>query len=183
MFGWLRAPYSEFWQKAQLESRHISRMRHCLFSGQRDCGSQSSKKQRTRTVLNGASDRTRKHVASNENNSSQDAPTAGMGQPVGLVIMLSTNVRNGKFQGTRQLSASPVEGVQARASATVFALHLPNHDFRVGVDVKCRSLQSQSTLQGLKQRDVFCNVVVLIPDPFGNQDRIGSGTIDHHPNA
>ncbi len=59
---------------------------------QRDCGSQSSKKQRTRTVLNGASDRTRKHVASKENNCSQDAPIAGMGQAVGLIIMLSTTV-------------------------------------------------------------------------------------------
>ena len=90
---------------------------------------------------------------------------------------------DGKLEGTGQLAADPVQGVEARAAAGVLALHLANHHLGIGIDVQCPGLELLCTLQGLKQGDVFGDVVVLAADPARDADGAAIASLDHNPNA
>jgi hypothetical protein len=68
-------------------------------------------------------------------------------QPIGLGIFFPAHVRNTKSQSTRQLPASPMQGVKAGTTAGVLAAHLPDHDFRVRKNMQCLRLQREGALQ------------------------------------
>ena len=54
---------------------------------------------------------------------------------------------------------------------------------RIRIDTQRRGLQGDGVLQGLKQGNVFGDVVVLAADPLGNPDFLSARVFDHHPNA
>jgi len=60
---------------------------------------------------------------------------------------------------------------------------LPDYNFGVRVDMKRFGLESQSTMQGFKQRNILGDIVILAADPSGDSDPAALGTVDHHPNA
>ena len=43
--------------------------------------------------------------------------------------------------------------------------------------------ESYSALQSFQQRNVFGNIVVLMPDPFGDSNSAMLGTVNDHSNA
>src|SRR3982074_1228091 len=77
------------------------------------------------------------------------AADGGVSQAVSLRIILARDVRDGKAKGAGQLTARPMQRVEARTATGILPPHLPDHDFGVRVDVKFRGLQSQSALQRL----------------------------------
>ncbi len=49
--------------------------------------------------------------------------------------------------------------------------------------MKRLGLEPQGTLQCLKQRQVFGDVIVLMSDPFGDPDGAVAGAVNHHSNT
>src|SRR5215471_8906822 len=92
-------------------------------------------------------------------------------------------MRDGEFQRARQLAADPVQGIEAGATASVFAGHLPYYYLRIGEYVQRLRLELHRILQRLKQRDVLSNIVVLETDPLADADAAVAGTFDDDPNA
>ena len=76
-----------------------------------------------------------------------------------------------------------MQGVEARTAAGILPPHLPDHDFRVRIDVKFRGVHGQSALQRLHQSGVFSDVIVLMADPFSNSDFAALAAVDHDPNT
>jgi len=54
---------------------------------------------------------------------------------IGFGIVLVADVGYREFQGTGQLLANPVKGIEPRAAAGVLAVHLPDHYLGIGEDV------------------------------------------------
>ena len=52
----------------------------------------------------------------------------GVGQAVGLGVILAADMRDGEFDGASQLAADKIEGIEASAAAPILAFHLPDHD-------------------------------------------------------
>lgn len=107
----------------------------------------------------------------------------GVGQAVGLGITLTGDVRDGKLQRPGQLATNPVQRIQARAATGILAAHLPDHDLGIRIDVQCLGLQRQSTLQRLKQGNVFRDIVVLAPNPAGNADGAARTALNYYANT
>ena len=111
------------------------------------------------------------------------AADGGVGQAVGLRIVLARDVRDRKAERAGQLAAGPMQRVEARTATRILAPHLPDHNFGVRIDVKFRGLQGQSALQRLHQSGVLGDVIVLVADPFSNSDLAALASVDHDPNA
>src|SRR5580700_12122068 len=109
--------------------------------------------------------------------------SGGVSQPVGLAVMLTVDVRDGERKRPCQLSADPIEGIEARATAGVCARHLSDHNLGIRVDMKDRGVERQSALKGLQQRHVFRYIVVLMTNPSSNSNRAAVRTVDHHSNS
>jgi len=105
------------------------------------------------------------------------------GQTIRLSVVLARDVRDGEIKRAGELATDPVQGIQARAAASVLAPHLLDNDFGVRVDVKCPGSQGQGALQGFKQSNIFGHIVILSPDPFRDSDPAVVGTIHHHANT
>ena len=84
-----------------------------------------------------------------------------IGQAVGLSVILARHVVDGEAQGTGQFPANPVQRIQTRAAALVFASHLSNHYFRVRIDMQDLSLEIQCALQCFQERDVLIQGIVV----------------------
>ena len=110
-------------------------------------------------------------------------PQRRLRQPVCLGIELPPHVRDGELQRPRQLSAGPVQGVKSRAAAHVFASHLPHHHFGIGIDVEFLRVALDRVLQSFHQRGVLGNIIVLVPDPFGDPNRPIRQPADYNPNT
>src|SRR6202035_5146035 len=82
-----------------------------------------------------------------------------------------------------QLSADPIQRIETRAAADVFAIHLADHSFGVGVDVQLAGSQLHSALQSLEQSHILSHVVVLTSYPLGNSDGWKLCTIKHDANS
>ena len=65
---------------------------------------------------------------------------------IGFSVVLTVYVGDREVQGTSQFAADPIQRVKARAAARVFALHLPNDNFGVRVNVQFPGFESNSTL-------------------------------------
>ena len=63
------------------------------------------------------------------------------GATIGFGVALAGNVSDGEFEGTSQLAADPVQGIEARAAAGILAAHLADNYLRVGIDVQRFSFQ------------------------------------------
>jgi hypothetical protein len=107
----------------------------------------------------------------------------GVGQTVGLRVVLTRDVRDRKAEGAGQFAACPMEGVEARTAANVLPTHLPDHDFRVRIDVKFRCVQGQGALQRFHESGVLSDVIVLVADPFCDSDLAALASVDHDPNT
>ena len=92
-------------------------------------------------------------------------------------------MRNGEAERSGQLAADPVQGVEPRAAAVVLALHLPDHYFRIRVDVEGTRFQCDSALQSLKQGYVFSDIIVLAADPASYLDDSAVAAVDHDSNT
>src|ERR1700704_1708798 len=90
---------------------------------------------------------------------------------------------DGKLEGTGQLAANPVQGIETRAATGVFASHLADHHLGVRINVQGAGLQRSSTLQGLEQGNILGYVVVLTANPAGDTDGPAVRTLDHDPNT
>lgn len=102
---------------------------------------------------------------------------------VGLGVVLAGDVGDGKGEGASQLAAGPMQRVEAGAAAGVLSAHLADDDFRIGVDVEGLSFQRYGALQSFHERHIFCYVVVLVADPFGDTDGTVFAAGDDHPNT
>ena len=106
-----------------------------------------------------------------------------IGQMVRLIIMLSGNMSDAEVERSSQLAAGPVQGIQAGAAAGVLAGHLFYYQLGVGINAQRGRIQLNREVQGLEQRRIFGNVVILMANPFGDADGPTFAAIDHHPNA
>ena len=77
-------------------------------------------------------------------------PGSAAGQLIGFPVKFTANVRDGENERTGQFHANPVQRVQPRAAAVVFARHLPNDHFRIRIDVNGAGFQSEGDLQGFQ---------------------------------
>jgi hypothetical protein len=110
-------------------------------------------------------------------------PSGGVSQPVGLGVVLTTDMGYGEGKRPCQLLAGPIKGIETRAAAGVCARHLSDHDLGIRVDMKDRGVERQSALKGLEQRHVFRYIVVLMTNPFSNSNLAAVRTVDHHPDS
>src|ERR1019366_3597779 len=104
-------------------------------------------------------------------------PHRMVGQVVGLAIVFALNVLDGEVNRSRQFAAGPIQRMQARAAAGVFAGHLLDPHFGVRIN-----MHRDGVLQGLQQGDVFCYVIVLMPDPAGDANGFAVGTFNYDSN-
>src|ERR1019366_134595 len=109
-------------------------------------------------------------------------PHRVVGQLVGLAVVFALNVLDGEVNRSRQFAAGPVQGMQARAAAGVFAGHLLDHHFGVRINMQRLGVDRDGVLQGLEQGDVFCYVIVLMPDPAGDANGFAVGTFNYDSN-
>jgi len=114
-----------------------------------------------------------------------DSPPAhgGIGERVGLNIILAGNVRDGETEGASQLATSPMKRIEPRTAAGIFAAHLADYNLGIGVDVQRLGLERERTLQSLQQRHIFGDVIVLVADPFRDADGTAGAAVNHHPNT
>ena len=110
-------------------------------------------------------------------------PRGRASQFVGFGVALPRNMLDRKSQRLCQLPADPMEGIQTRAAALVFALHLPNDDLRIRVHVQRLGIQVQRALKGFEQSQVFGDIVILMTDPLGNSNRCTIRRTEHHSNT
>src|SRR5207245_9325279 len=99
---------------------------------------------------------------------------SGCGQTVGLGIELATDVRDGKLKGASQLAADPVKRMEARATAGVFPIHLPDYDLGAGENVKCCGFQCRCIMKGFQQGKIFSHGVCLASNSLGGPDSTAS---------
>jgi len=105
------------------------------------------------------------------------------GQTIGLGVVFTPDVRDREIERSGQFPADPIQGIKARAAAAVFPPHLLDHDLRIGKHVKRLGLKPQRTLQRFQQSNVLGDIIVLVPDPFGDSDRAVGGTVHYHANT
>ncbi len=107
----------------------------------------------------------------------------GRRQAVGFDVAFATDVGDGEFERAGQLSANPVQRVQAFTAAVVVAQHLANDNLRIRINVQPASFQIHCALQGFEQGQVLGNIVVLVTDPFGDSDPARFRAINHDTDA
>jgi len=107
----------------------------------------------------------------------------GVGQAIGLGVVLAGDVGDGEAEGTSQLAARPVQRIEAGATADVLAAHLADYDFGIGIDVQGLGVEGDSALQGFHEGNVFGDVVILVADPLGDADGAVGAAIDDDSNA
>jgi hypothetical protein len=105
------------------------------------------------------------------------------GEDVGFGVLLTGDVRNREVEGPDQLATGPVQGVQTGTAALVFTGHLLDHDLGVRENVKPACFEGEGELQGFEEGDIFGHIIVLTPDPLGDPDGNGSGTLDNDSNT
>ena len=76
-----------------------------------------------------------------------------------------------------------MQGIEARAAASVFAGHLADDNLRIRVNVQLLCFERDSALQSFHQRRVFGDVVVLVTDPLGDTDWAILAATDDHTDA
>ena len=94
----------------------------------------------------------------------------GRRQAVGFNVAFAADVGDREFERAGQLSANPVQRVQAFTAAVVVAQHLANDNLRIRINVQPASFQIHCALQGFEESQVLGNIVVLVADPFGDSD-------------
>src|SRR5438093_1489859 len=102
---------------------------------------------------------------------------------VGLGVVLTVNVGDGEVQGAGQLAADPIQRIETRAAARIFAFHLTDNNLRIRVNVYFLGFESHGTLQRLQQGEIFGDVVVLPSDRFRDTYRAIETTINDDPNT
>jgi hypothetical protein len=107
----------------------------------------------------------------------------GVGQAVGFGVIFAGDVRDGEAEGAGEFATGPMQGVEAGAAADVFAAHLADDDFRIGVDVEGFGFRGNRVLEGFHESDVFGDVIVLMADPFGDADGTAGAAIDDDANT
>jgi len=76
-----------------------------------------------------------------------------------------------------------MEGIETRAAADVFPVHLADDYFGVGVNVKLPGFKGQSALQGFQQGNIFGHVVILASNPLRDSDGRAFRSVKHHSNS
>ena len=107
----------------------------------------------------------------------------GVGEPIGFGVILAGNMGDRESEGSSQFAAGPMQGVEARATAGVFAAHLANDNLGIGIDVKSLGFHGEGTLQGFEQGHIFRDIIILVADPFGDTDGAAFAAVDDHPNT
>jgi hypothetical protein len=102
---------------------------------------------------------------------------------IGLGVAFTGDVGDGKLERASQLAANPVQGIEARAAAGVFTLHLADYHLGIRINVQRGRFEASSALQGLQKRDVLGYVIVLAPDPAGDADGAAVGPLDYDANT
>ena len=119
--------------------------------------------------------------------SAKDSPEAAaqrrLRQAVGFRIVFARYVRDRELQRSRQLPAGPVQRIEARTAAGVFAGHLPYHHLGIRINVKFTGSKGNCVLQGFHQGSILGDVVVLVADPLGDSDGAAGATVDHDANT
>lgn len=110
-------------------------------------------------------------------------PGNAIGKIVGLEVALPGNAGNRELQAPSQFATDPVQRIQSRTAASIFAAHLPHHHVGIRVNMKRTRSPSQGALQSFQQRYVLGHVVVLPADPLGNSDTASSRIFDDDPDT
>jgi len=75
-----------------------------------------------------------------------------------------------------------MERIETRAPADVFPVHLADHYFGVGVNVKLPGFEAQSALQGFQQSNILGHVIILASNPLRDSDGRALGSVNHDSN-
>src|SRR2546430_10010848 len=75
----------------------------------------------------------------------------GTCEAVGFGIACARNVRYGEGEGARQFSAGPIQGIETRIAAGVFASHLLDDHFRIREYVQSFGADFDGILQRLQK--------------------------------
>jgi len=62
-------------------------------------------------------------------------PDGRVREPIRFGVVFAAYVGDGEIEGVGELTADPVQGIETRAAAGVFAFHLADYYFGIGVDV------------------------------------------------
>lgn len=106
-----------------------------------------------------------------------------IGKAVGFEVAAACNVGNRKCQRAGKFPTGPVQRVEPRAAARIFAVHLSDHDLGVRIDVQSFGVVADGMLQGLEQGHVFGDIVVLQAYPFGDAGSFAGRVFDDHANS
>ena len=82
-----------------------------------------------------------------------------------------------------QFPTEPVQRIKPWAAAVVLADHLSNDHLRVGINVELTGVEFVRSLQGLKQGEIFGNVIVLPPNPFTDRNASFFQAFDYDSHA
>jgi hypothetical protein len=110
-------------------------------------------------------------------------PGNAIGKMVGLKIALPGNASNRELQAPSQFATDPVQRIQSRTAAGIFAAHLTHHHVGIRINMKRKRSPIQGTLQSFQQRYVLGHVVVLPADPLGDADAVSSRIFDDDPDT
>jgi hypothetical protein len=106
-----------------------------------------------------------------------------VGQFVGFLVVLAGDVLDGEINRTCQFAAGPVQGMQTGAMAGVLTMHLLDHYLGVGINAQRPGLHGDGVLQDFQQSNIFGDIVVLMPNRFGNSSLFSARTLNHDSNA
>ena len=102
---------------------------------------------------------------------------------IGFGVALAGDALDGELEGAGELAANPVQGIEARAAAGVFAAHLADDDVGVGVDEEGAGFAGEGALQGFEQGGIFGDIVVLPADPLSDASAAAGGVFDDHADS
>jgi hypothetical protein len=98
-----------------------------------------------------------------------------IGKVVGFAVALPGNARDGKLQAPGQLAANPIQGIQPRTPARIFAAHLTDDHVGIRKNMQRMRFAGEGPLQSLHQGYVLGYIVVLPADPLGDADATSPG--------
>ena len=109
--------------------------------------------------------------------------SCGASQSIRFGVVLASNVGDGERKRPDQLVASPVQRIEARTPAAVFACHLAHNHLGVGIYVERFGFQCDGKLQCFQQCQILSDVVVLPSNPLGDADLSAAVIIDDDANT
>ena len=106
-----------------------------------------------------------------------------IGKVVRFDVVLTGNAGDREFQGSGQLATDPMQRIEPRTPASIFAGHLAHDYLRIRINPKRKGASSRGTLKRFHERHVFGHVVVLPTNPLSDLDPASGRIFDNHPDT